>query len=227
MTRKLAIFDWNGTILSDTQASLKASNECLALYGKGPIDLATFQRTFHFPIIHFYVENGCRVDDILKSSDLANTTYQKAYGAYSKHCRSRHGARDLLKWLHKNDVTCMILSNYLTRMIEPVLERLRLTPYIHHISANECDGSTILHKTSKLERLSEFMTKRGYAPKNAFIIGDSMEEPEIAHQLSLLSFSITGGCVSEARLKKAGADHIVHQLSALKPILTEKWKLRP
>ena len=218
------VFDWNGTILSDTTAAWKAGNKCLELFQIKPISLKHYRDTFTFPIIHFYVKNGCSVDDVIKKQN-ETAVFQENYEALAKNARSRIGARRLLKWLKTNGVSCIILSNYQTNKIQEQLARLGLEEYFHYVSAHECDGSTILHKTTKTGRLSDFMVKRGYKPSETVIIGDSMEEPEIARDLGLTSIGITDGCISRARLKKARPDYIVHTLSAVQEILQEKWGL--
>lgn len=224
MKHKLVVFDWNGTILSDTQAAWKAGNECLKLFGVAPISLRHYRDTFTFPIIHFYVKNGCSVDDVVKKQN-ETAVFQETYEDLAKNARTRTGVRVLLDWLKGHGVSCIILSNYQTDKIKEQLERLKLEPYFQYVSAHECDGSTILHKTTKTGRLSDFMVKRGYKPGDAVIIGDSAEEPDIARDLGLVSIGITDGCISRTRLKKATPDYIVHDMRAVKDILSEKWGL--
>lgn len=224
-TRKLAIFDWNGTLIADTKPAWVASNKCLEFYGRPPITLQQQRETFDFPIIHYYKRNGCSIDRVLETKEEANEIFQTAYDTLAAGVRTRRGARELLEWLRSSDVDCMILSNYLTRKIEPHLERLGIGHYFGHISANTCDGTSILNATNKLERLSDFMIKRGYHPANAFIIGDSREEPEIGRHMGILSIGLTGGCITEKRLRDAKPDHLIHRLDEAVAILQEKWSI--
>ncbi len=223
--QKLAIFDWNGTILADTTQAWVASNKCLEFYGQAPISFKRQRETFDFPIIHYYKRNGCCIDKVLETKTEANEIFQSSYDALAANARTRRGARDLLEWLRKNNVTCIILSNYITTKIVAHLERLKIEHYFSYVSANNCDGTSILSSTNKLERLSDFMVKRGYRPDNAFIIGDSREEPEIGRHLGITSIGITGGCINEKRLRAAKPDHLIHNLSETKKILHDKWDL--
>lgn len=223
MNHKLIVFDWNGTILSDTIQSLKAGNVCLEFYGAPPIDLKQYRETFTFPIIHFYKKNGLSVDDVLARKEEANVIFQAAYEDLASNARTRTGARDLLKWIKAEGMTCIILSNYRTKQIEKHLKRLKIEHYFHHVSAFECDGSTIVETANKNERLSEFMVKRGYKPSDTVIIGDSTEEPDIARHLGLTSIGITDGYITESRLRAAEPDYIVNTLSEVKQILKTKW----
>ncbi len=225
MRHKLIVFDWNGTILSDTLPAWKASNACLEFFNAEPISLKRYRETFNFPILHFYKLNGCSVDKVLERKDEANTLFYETYEAMVKTARTRTGARGLLEWITHHNMSCIILSNYQVAPIEAQLERLKIDRYFQHINANRDDGTSILHATSKAERLSAYMLKRNYKPEDTVIIGDSAEEPEIARHLGLTSIGITDGCISRARLKAANPDHIVHHLRDVTVILSEKWEL--
>jgi len=50
-------------------------------------------------------------------------------------------------------------------------------------------------------------------------VGDMPVETEIARNLGLINVSIVGGFVSEARLRAAGSDYIIHDHHELLPIL--------
>jgi len=218
-TPKLIVFDWNGTILADTIPSWKAGNDCLEFYGAEPITLKRYRETVHFPVIHFYTRNGCSADNILKKSAESNVVFHSSYQRYAKNCRTRRGARQLLQYLQKRNIDCTILSNYLTPRIREGVSRLKIESYFSHICGNTDDGLKILEQTSKQQRLEDFMAKHEYQPQDTVIIGDSTEEPEIAHRLGLTSISITGGYFDEQRLKAANPDYIVNSLAEVIDIL--------
>lgn len=199
-------------MLADTIPSWRASNVCLEFFGREAITLARFRETFHFPVIHFYTQNGVSVDELLARKDEGNAVFQTSYEKMAAKCRTRSGARELLEFLKARDFDCIILSNYQTDKIRAHLKRLKIEHYFSFVSAHDCDGTTILQSTTKKERLSEFMVKRGYRPADTVIIGDSMEEPEIARALGLKSIGIYDGCISRERLREAGPDHLVRHL---------------
>ncbi len=221
MAKKFIVFDWNGTLLSDTRPSWRASNLCLEYFGKNPISLSHFRNTFTFPVIHFYTLNGCSVDEILAKKEESNVLFQSAYEDFAAKTRTRSGARALLEWIKSEGHHAIILSNYMTDKINAHLDRLGIAHYFGHVSAHDCDGTTILQSTTKADRLKNFMAKNGYNPADTYIVGDSMEEPDIARHLGLQSIGITEGYISEARLRKARPDHVVHSLGAIQKILCQ------
>jgi phosphoglycolate phosphatase len=224
MNRKLIVFDWNGTLLSDTMASWKAANICLEYYGGKATTLARYRETFTFPVIHYYHLNGIDTDTVLARREEAYTAFQSAYEQFAANARTRRGARALLEWLGHNGIDAMILSNYVTHKIEEQLARLKIRSFFKHVSGHE-DGTHILQNTSKQQRLSDYLKAHGYAPRDAVIIGDSMEEPEIARHLGLTSVGITDGYISEKRLRAAKPDHIIRALPELIGIVKEKWNI--
>lgn len=224
-SRKLAIFDWNGTLIADTRIAWVASLDCLKFYGAPPITYKQQLETFDFPIIHYYERNGIDVDKVMATKTEANEIFQNAYDRLSAAARTRRGTRTLLDWLTAEDVNCIILSNYLEDKINAHLDRLKIRHYFSYISANTCDGTTILNSTSKLERLSSYMEAHDYSPQDAFIIGDSKEEPEIGRKLDITSIGITGGCINAKRLRAAKPDHVITALPETIGILKEKWGL--
>ena len=124
----------------------------------------------------------------------------------------------MLKHIKRNGSACIILSNYITEKIDTHLKRLKIDHYFDHISAHDCDGTTILQSTTKVLRLREFMRDQGYNANDTVIIGDTMEEPEIARELGITSIGITDGYISRPRLKQAAPDHIVHRLDTIKTL---------
>lgn len=216
--KKLIVFDWNGTILSDTIPCWKASNACLEFFGVEPISLKRYRETCHFPVIHFYKLNGACVDTVLARQKEANALFYEHYTTLAKNARTRSGVRALLHWLEQRDMDRTILSNYVTPEIEKQLHRLKIDHYFSHVCGNG-DGHTVLEHTTKPKRLSDYMLKRGYHAANTWLIGDSTEEPEIAHKLGLKSISITGGYFSTSRLKAANPNFLVNNLKDVIEIL--------
>ena len=58
--KKLVVFDWNGTSLADTAASLASWRFCAKKFGGRPVDLKTYRETIIIPSYRFYSCHGCR-----------------------------------------------------------------------------------------------------------------------------------------------------------------------
>ena len=216
--KQLFVFDWNGTILSDTVPSWKAGNECLKFYGAQPISLKVHRDTFIFPIMPFYEIHGVSEAQVLERRDEGNAVFQAAYEIFAKNARTRAGARELLEWLNDQGAHCMILSNYQTEKIQEHLQRLKIDHYFRHVCAHDCGGTTILRSTTKVTRMKAYMEEHGFSADESVIIGDTMEEPEIGRELGVTSIGITDGYISRKRLREAQPDHIIHRLEEIKTL---------
>jgi len=100
---------------------------------------------------------------------------------------------------------------------------LKVRKYFSHVSANSCNGVTVLDTMNKSERLETFMSEHGYSNSNTVIVGDSKEEPEIGRKLGITSIGITNGCINEKRLRAAKPDHVISALPQAIDVLKEKW----
>ena len=88
---KLVAFDWNGTILADTQACHEADNASLKLMGAKPISLRKFQETFEVPIINFYEKIGVDPKIAIKHYEKTESVFHLLYEKRAINCRTRAG----------------------------------------------------------------------------------------------------------------------------------------
>ena len=75
---------------------------------------------------------------------------------------------------------------------------------------------------TKGEKLHQHLKSCGMKPTNAIIIGDAIEEIEIARDLGMTCVAITGGDYSESRLRAQNPDYVIHSLYELNTILAER-----
>jgi phosphoglycolate phosphatase-like HAD superfamily hydrolase len=219
MRYKLAVFDWNGTLIDDAEACLIATNAVLAQAGVPSISLERYLDTLDFPIIHLYSRNGITVDDYLANFQEYGLVWTDTYEEASKTSPLRRGTTDLLSWLQDQGVILMILSNYTQYELEAQISERHVFQYFKHISGNVDFNKQDHTRTTKSGRLKAIMDEFGYRPEEAFIVGDSMEEPEVAKELGLTCFSVTWGSVSAERLCKSPTHHMVEELAEIKEIL--------
>lgn len=222
---KLGIFDWNGTLIDDSFANHAGSNATFQVAGRPPITLEQYRATMDFPLIHFYNRNGIDTDTYLSQTSAFNDAFMDVYKREQEKANLRHGAMDVLDTLLDSGMTLMILSNHIQEHLEEQLARLHVHGKFKHISGNPVFRSEELTKMNKLDRLKKVMADHFYNASEAFIIGDSLEEPDIAQTLGMKSISVTWGCFSEDRLRKSPTHHVIHEMSELLPILGIERKL--
>ena len=94
--KKLAIFDWNGTLIDDAEANWEGCNFCLSVFGKGPITFEHYRETMDFPILHLYARNGIDADTYLANFQTAASAFLDNYKKLAVASPLRRGATDIL-----------------------------------------------------------------------------------------------------------------------------------
>ena len=219
MKYTLAIFDWNGTLMDDTHANLAGANATFRAAGVPEVTLERYRDTMDFPVIHTYTRNGISTDDYLANFSKYGEAFLSTYKEVAKSASLRRGAIDLLDWLLDQGVTTMVLSNYVQHELEAQMAAHHVHHKFKHICGNTAFNEQEHTRTTKLGRLQKVMDENGYKAKDAFIIGDSLEEPEIAHHLDMMAVSVTWGCFAPERLMKSTTNFVIDELAELKEIL--------
>lgn len=221
----LAVFDWNCTLIDDFDANLIATNESLALFDRDPIDAETYRQNFSFPILHFYVAVGIKTDEYLSRHEEAARIWIACYEREALKARLRPGVVEFLQWLNaKDDVHCLLLSNYLQDNIAIQLRHYQIADFLDGVSGKRQYDASYISSMDKQTRLEDYMKTHGFTPEKTFIIGDSHEETELAHKMGITSFAITGGILNEERLRACSPDHLVHDFFEVERIVKGMWR---
>jgi phosphoglycolate phosphatase len=218
---KLAVFDWNGTLLADTKAELVGANAVLRRLNQPLIDLNGLQAAFDSPIVYFYKNIGVDFEDLERRGQAAMLAeiFHANYGAAAAHARTRPGARKVLTALRDRSVTSIILSNHTLEGIYLQLERLRLTSYFNAVLAHDVVDKN--HFQSKEQYLHNYLRVNPTATSSAIMIGDTSDDIKIGKNLGFKTIAISGGYNSPARLRAAQPDKLIHSLNDLLPALKE------
>ncbi len=216
--RPLVVWDFNSTILADTQACIASGNHVITTYGGKAVPRNRYIATFSFPSIDFYSQQGVSRKALEKPGAL--DVFHEFYEPRAAKCRTRKGARSVLFWLKNKGIDSVILSNHVESAIRKQLERLGLDDYITRILANTDTRAT--HKgNSKIEIMRDYFTNDDYSPTLSLIVGDSPEDISIGKELGLVTVGITGGYFSTSRLKAANPDYLITRLDQIIPIVKE------
>lgn len=219
MKYKLAIFDWNGTLIDDSFANWAGSNATFRVMGLPEITMERYRDTMDFPFIHFYNRNGLDTDTYLKNTDKLSEAFLGVYQEEQKKAPLRAGTIELLDNLLDKNLTLMILSNHIQEHLEEQLADRHVHAKFKHICGNPVYGQQDHTRTTKLGRLQKIMDEFGYTAGESFIVGDSLEEPDIAHAMGMTCVSVTWGCFSTERLRKSPTHHVIDNLAELPRML--------
>jgi phosphoglycolate phosphatase len=218
--QKFIVWDWNGTLQDDFEASVACANMNLQNVGRPPVDKDTYRECFDVPIDRFYRNLGLTEDEIVRCLDPMQELYFSSYDKMVANVDFRHGGREILDYAKQQGIMNLILSNHLIEAIAKDLHRLKKRDAFHEILAWPSRDAQF--KEPKGNLLTRFMSHLDLRPENGIIVGDTPEEVKVARELGLVSVALSGGYNSVALLEKAKPDHIIHSLLDLKPILRQR-----
>ncbi len=212
---KLVAFDWNGTLLSDTQITLKAENISLKAIGVKPISLKKFQKTFDIPVTRYWDNLGFSKSFVKTHIDAIENTFHSQYKILAARARTRSGVRETLEWLVAKNIARVIFSNHDIPDIKRHLARLKIEKCITDVLANPGDGRLQIFNRHKGQKLENYRKQNNFKSKEILCVGDMCEEIEIGKEYGYHTVAITGGFNSTARLKAAKSDFLIHNLKDL------------
>ncbi|MCC8966721.1 HAD family hydrolase [Bradyrhizobium sp. Pear76] len=212
------VFDWNGTLLDDANALLQTTNIILERFGRPTIDLDTFRDHCDVPLSILFRNVGMSEAEVAAVDYDGGAIFHDTYEPLADKADLRVGARTMLELVRQEATSSIIVSNHIVAPLVAQLRRLGIDRYFNDVLAFE-SRATQYKTMSKGERLRRYMEQNDINPESTFIIGDMPVETNIARSLGLISISITGGFVSEARLRAAKPDHIIHNYHELLPIV--------
>ncbi|MFA5021548.1 MAG: HAD hydrolase-like protein [Patescibacteria group bacterium] len=220
---QLVAFDFNGTIIADTQACKEADDAVITAFGGNPPSLSEYRRTIIIPAVEFYRLHGCNRQQLESEPERMGEVFHGFYEPRVCKLRTRKGVRQVLSYLETESIPAIILSNHTKWGIEAQLKRWRLQHSFSAVLANTA-GQTSMVQRNKLEKMSAFLADGRYNPAKCFIVGDSPEETEIGWQLGMKTVAISGGYYSKRRLRMAASGRgphfpIISNMADLLPII--------
>ena len=218
---KLVTFDWNGTLLADTQACMDAGNHVIETFGGTPVPRKRYTEIFDFPAVDFYCAQGADREALLAPE--SPRVFHDFYEPRASKCRTRRGAREVLGWLNDKAIDSVVLSNHIQDAIITQLQRLGIEDYIAEVLANTELRDTQVGK-NKIEKMIDYLSRTNHDPANAVIVGDSLEDVEIGKTLGMGTIAITDGYFSTSRLRASSPDHIIGNLAEMIHILENHQK---
>jgi len=175
------LWDWNGTLLDDTQAALDTLNVMLARRGAPAVGMAFYRDHFAFPVRPFYERIGMDVRD--EEWDALAQEYHDIYAERPKALNRETLAA--LEAVRAAGVRQSIISALRQDLLDAETARLGVAPYMESIyGVDNLDGA------SKLDRALELMTaitrqaKDGEFP-DVVMIGDALHDKEVADALGV------------------------------------------
>lgn len=187
------VWDWNGTLLDDNHASLRALNTILSRRSLPEVDLGYYRRNFAFPVANFYSRLGVRINE--EDWDALAQEYHDAY--HESSLRLAADAREALELAAASGIPQAVVSAMREDYLVADMDRFGIRDFFHSVL-----GTDNLDGCSKLSRMKDFASQ---APRRRFVvIGDSLHDWEAAEAIGARCVFYAGGSHDPSRLRHLG-----------------------
>ena len=180
MSAPYILWDWNGTLLDDTEAALATLNEMIAVRGGRSIGMEFYRDHFAFPVRPFYDKIGIVAHDEDEWNGIARE-YHEVYGLQPKKLNPL--AVTALEMAKEAGCRQSIVSALRQDLLEADMARNGVTKYFECIC-----GSDNLDGASKLDRARVLLrTLSDTVPSGTrfVLIGDALHDKEVADALGI------------------------------------------
>jgi phosphoglycolate phosphatase len=207
---KTIIWDWNGTLLDDTDICLNSMNHMLIQRQLPLLDLEKYREVFTFPVKSYYTAIGFDFDK--EPWDVAAIEFIDLYLHVLPQAKLAKGAGEILSFFRKNGFRQAIISAMQHETLEKSVDSLGITPYFDYIG-----GIGDHYGGGKIDNARQFYQNYQLNPAEVVLLGDTLHDAEVAKELGSDCILIANGHQSKARLLQTGhevVDNLVQLLSA-------------
>ena len=202
------LWDWNGTLLDDSDVCVATLNSVLTDHGLAPIALDYYREIFEFPVHRFYrTLDSALCDHTLKTM---SNQFVTSYEAVWRRCSLQSEALETLGYFQDHGVTQNILSASNQSTLNCWLDFYHLSAFFESII-----GQDNCHAHGKLETARCWLDQIDPEPAEVLLVGDTLHDLEIANELGFSCALFARGHNSESRLRNAH-DWVIQDLSDLK-----------
>lgn len=193
-SEKHILWDWNGTLLDDTQAALDTLNIMLRRRGAPEIEMKFYRDNFAFPVKPFYSSIGMALEN--EDWDKLAEEYHDIYAVQPKSLNSR--ALEALSLVRDAGSRQSIISALRQDLLDAATGRYGVSGFMEHIyGVDNLDGC------SKIDRARLLLSAiRRESDDEIVIIGDSLHDFEVAQELRVRCVLCSQGSHAGWRLAK-------------------------
>lgn len=203
------LWDWNGTLLNDTELSVQTMNQMLQKRNLPPLSIAGYKDVFSFPVKDYYLKIG--FDFVTEPFEIPAMEYIDLYNCKVQHCSLHEHALTVLKHFHQHGIRQFILSAMEQQTLKQCLKQQELISYFEQVS-----GLDNHYAASKVQSGQQLIASLNLDVNELLLIGDTVHDYEVASQLGCKCVLIANGHQSRHILESTGAP-VIDQVKDLLP----------
>ncbi len=193
------LWDWNGTLLDDTDAALRTLNIMIEERGGKPIEMPFYLDNFAFPVRPFYDKIGI----VARNEDEWNYIAREYHEVYLRQEKAlNRGAFAALEAAKAAGCRQSIVSALRQDLLEEETSRYGVSGYFDYLyGSNNLDGAS---KLSRARELMERLTTTHHSSlitHHFVLIGDALHDKEVADALGIPCILCAQGSHAAWRLR--------------------------
>ena len=197
MQPKLLIWDWNGTIIDDTQLCIALENELLRERGMPEITREWYLDNFTFPVRTYYGRMGYTFET--ERFETVADDFMRRYRARFAKCPLCRGVVSVLEQAKERGIAQTLL---LVTQQDDLVTQANRFGVARYFSAILGQSDSLCR--SKTERAKAYMAENGIDPGDALFIGDTDHDAEVAEAVGCRCALIESGHQSRRVLEACG-----------------------
>ncbi|MEE0298710.1 MAG: HAD hydrolase-like protein [Christensenellales bacterium] len=194
---KHIIWDFNGTLLNDTQLSLDVDNNVFEKLGIPAITIDDYRNNMTMPVRDFYPTVG--VDYSVHSYETIARLWLDEFNQKAVGVGLVSGALDAIRFFHGQGRSQSVLSASYEPSLRKQCEALGLTPYMADISGLEDESAS---KKTEIGRRQ--LRELGLEGRDVVLIGDMLTDAHLAEDLGADCILVSWGHNDLKRLLSSG-----------------------
>jgi len=209
--KKHIIWDWNGTLLNDTQYCVSCMNKVLSNHQLENITIDIYKKHFTFPVKDYYRAIGFdfnKIDFEKPALEFINEYYSGITSV-----KLHKGCHAILNTINQKGIKQHVLSAMEHNMLVKSLSNFGIDSYFENVS-----GISDHYAHSKVDVGKKLISEIGCSTDDIIMIGDTIHDYEVAQNLEIDCLLISSGHQSHERLE-ARTSNIISELSEIEVFL--------
>jgi len=195
----LVIWDWNGTLLDDTEMCYRIANDMRQERGMSLMrGIEEYREYFTFPVIEYYKRMGYTFET--EPFENISRQFVAMYAERFPACPLQSCAEDALAAVIQTGARQVLLSATGQDKLDEQVSHFGLNRYFDRVIGSSND---LAH--GKADYAVAFLRESGVSPARAMFVGDTDHDHEIATSIGCGSAILISGHQSRAHLETLGA----------------------
>lgn len=192
------VWDWNGTLLDDTDICIETINVLLAERNIPTIDRQQYLSVFGFPVKDYYQRIG--FDFEKEPFEIPAHRYIEIFSSKLEQCRLHKGVLEVLNIFKQRGLIQLILSASEQQILEHSLQLFGIEKWFASVA-----GLNNHFAQSKTDIGKRMLNDLGISPSEACLIGDTTHDFEVASAMGCHCILIANGHQMAEKLEETGA----------------------